>query len=190
MDRVTVTAENIDRAPDYCSASDQRDVLEPGWETWGIAYGRTRQRGQMSRSPDGVGAICLGADSEWGTWYGDVLVTGDGLRYGADGAELPHGTYHVDPGSMGDGWDDDHDAAADLVSVLEAAYARLGWEVDVQLGQGRTEAGASGYDARMAEEIDHVAEVAFGEFCGCEGSIAATLGGLVARGTIAAEVST
>ena len=83
-----VTAANLDEAREACSAVDQRDELVPGAETWGIAYEPGGQRGQMTRLPNGRGAIELGGSSEWGDWVGGLLVLDCGARYTEDGEEV------------------------------------------------------------------------------------------------------
>ena len=70
-----ITKENIEEARHSCAALDQARELTPGAETWGIIYQPGNQRGQMSRWPDGRGAVSFGSDSIWGNWEGDVLVT-------------------------------------------------------------------------------------------------------------------
>jgi hypothetical protein len=76
----TVTEENIEQAREDCAAIDQRDELAVGCETWEIKTPEG-QRGQMTRWPDGRGAICLGGDSQWGNFGGEggeILFTTDG----------------------------------------------------------------------------------------------------------------
>ncbi len=91
--------------------------------------------------------------------------------------EVPAGVHHIDPGSMGAGWDDDTAAARDLASVLRTAYERLGWPVTVDVGYGRNDADS---------EISRVADVAFEAFCGESGDVEATVEALESRGTIPA----
>ncbi|GAA5514755.1 hypothetical protein Dcar01_03516 [Deinococcus carri] len=83
--RNIVTAENIKDAREMLPL-DQGTELETGCETWGILY-TGGQRGQMTRWPNGRGAVCFGGDSEWGDWDGEILTTDDGTRYNEDGEE-------------------------------------------------------------------------------------------------------
>lgn len=94
------------------------------------------------------------------------------------------GSHEIDPGSMGDGWDDDDVAAESLAEVLREAYDRLGWEVRVSVGHRGSE--SDDMSTRAAEEIDHIAEAAFEAFCAHEGDYDATLAALVTRGIIPA----
>ena len=64
---IPVTAENLAEARDLCRAVDQAAELVPGAETWSIRCSGG-QRGQMSRWPNGRGAVSLGGDSLWGDW--------------------------------------------------------------------------------------------------------------------------
>jgi hypothetical protein len=67
---IVVTSQNIDDVRDSVVALDQRAEIVPGCETWPILYGRFGgQRGQMTVWPaEGRGAVCWGADSQWGDW--------------------------------------------------------------------------------------------------------------------------
>lgn len=87
INHTAVTAENLEDAKEGCVAISQRDELAPGCETWGILY-EGGQRGQMSRWPNGRGAVCYGADSLWGDWNGEVLVLDDGGRVSEYGEPL------------------------------------------------------------------------------------------------------
>ncbi len=79
-----VTAETLTEIRDTMSANDQARALEPGCETWAITYG-SGQRGQMTRWPNGRGAVCFGGLSLWGDWDGEVLRLDDGSRYDRNG---------------------------------------------------------------------------------------------------------
>jgi len=72
-----VTPDNLELVRENVPAIDQAERLEPGCETWGIIY-RGGQRGQMTRWPDGRGAVCWGGDSDWGEWLGDDLHLDNG----------------------------------------------------------------------------------------------------------------
>jgi hypothetical protein len=65
---IEVTEDNLDEARDACAAIDQENELIPGARTWGILSDGTGERGQMTRWPNGRGAICNGGDSIWGDW--------------------------------------------------------------------------------------------------------------------------
>jgi hypothetical protein len=83
----TITAANLADASLYCTALDQLRELVPGCVTWSIIYAGG-QGGQMTEWPSGRGAVCHGADSEWGDWTGDELTTDDGARYDRSGREI------------------------------------------------------------------------------------------------------
>lgn len=87
-----VDQDNIEHVKNNMSALDQAEALEPGCETWGITYDGG-QRGQMTRWPNGRGAICRGGDSDWGDWDGDILILDCGERVN-DAGETVH-EYHV-----------------------------------------------------------------------------------------------
>lgn len=56
------TEEDLLDARSNISACDQAADLMWGCETWGILYAPGDQRGQMTRWPDGGGAVCLGGE--------------------------------------------------------------------------------------------------------------------------------
>lgn len=87
MQRIIVTADNLDDAREACIALDQRRELEPGCETWDITYAGG-QSGQMTRWPNGRGAICRGGNSDWGDWAGDTLILDSGERVNESGATI------------------------------------------------------------------------------------------------------
>lgn len=68
------TTEELETAKTAMSVNDQRDELVIGCDTWPITYDPGQQGGQMTRWPNGRGAICLGGDSDWGDWGDDVLT--------------------------------------------------------------------------------------------------------------------
>lgn len=88
IDHIVVTASNIEATRETIGTRDQAKRLEPGCETWGIIYDGG-QRGQMTRWPNGRGAVAFGGDSEWGDWTRSpkvpanemVLLTDDGYAY-------------------------------------------------------------------------------------------------------------
>lgn len=87
----TVTKANIETLKETVSCVDQRDEFVPGCVTWGIIV--ASNRGQMTRWPNGRGAVAFGGDSHWGDWEtgcnGEpVLVLEDGTTYDEDGAEV------------------------------------------------------------------------------------------------------
>jgi hypothetical protein len=94
MQRIIVTADNLEAAKEACIALDQRRELEPGCETWGITYAGG-QRGQMTRWPNGRGAICRGGDSDWGDWDGDTLILDCGERVNDAGQTVHEYRLHV-----------------------------------------------------------------------------------------------
>lgn len=67
MDMATITEGNIEHTKQMCGAIDQRNELIVGCVTWGIIY-EGGQRGQMTRWPNGRGAVAYGGDSQWGDW--------------------------------------------------------------------------------------------------------------------------
>jgi hypothetical protein len=79
-----VDQDNIEHVRDNVYALDQAEALEPGCETWGITCAGG-QRGQMTRWPNGRGAICRGGDSDWGDWHGDTLILDSGERVNESG---------------------------------------------------------------------------------------------------------
>jgi hypothetical protein len=79
INRILVTASNLDDAKASCRANDQRNELAPGSETWGIIH-EGGQRGQMTRYANGRGAVCFGGDSSWGDWVGGMLALDSGDR--------------------------------------------------------------------------------------------------------------
>ncbi len=92
---MTVTTENIETVRATMAANDQRDELVPGCETWAIQYPQPGgDRGQMTRWPNGRGAVAFGAQSDWGDWHGDILTLdtrdndGDIIQYSEAGAPL------------------------------------------------------------------------------------------------------
>ena len=74
MERITVTEANLEWVKTSMAAGDQASELVIGCETWGIIYQPGGQRGQMTRWPDGRGAVAFGGDSQWGEWFGNILV--------------------------------------------------------------------------------------------------------------------
>ncbi len=74
MQHYIVTADNIDMVKTTMAACDQEGQLIPGCETWGIIYQPGNQRGQMTRWPNGRGAVDFGGDSAWGDWKGELLL--------------------------------------------------------------------------------------------------------------------
>lgn len=81
-----VTKTNIETACEECSATDQADQLVPGCETWLIPYQPGNQYGQMSRWPDGRGAVAFGGDSAWGDWDDrGILITDEGAGFNERG---------------------------------------------------------------------------------------------------------
>lgn len=71
MEKITVTAENIDAVKETMAAWDQAADLIPGCVTWGIIYQPGNQRGQMTTWPNGRMAISCGGDSVWGDCESD-----------------------------------------------------------------------------------------------------------------------
>lgn len=98
MNQYNVTEENINDVRLTMSANDQRDALEPGCWTAGIYYQPAGQRGQITRWPNGRGAICFGGDSHWGDWV-DVSQYGDPSTV-ADILALESGEYYDDNGQQ------------------------------------------------------------------------------------------
>ena len=94
------------------------------------------------------------------------------------------GSTEVDPGSMGDGWADDAEAARGLVEVLETVYARRGWTVDVSVGHRGSRDAEGDRDSDTARAIDAVAEAAFAAYCAESGDEAATLATLESAGEV------
>ena len=70
----TVTRDNLEATRETMGASDQREELVVGCETWPISYEPGHQAGQMTRWPNGRGAVCKGGPSDWGNWDGGVLL--------------------------------------------------------------------------------------------------------------------
>lgn len=97
------------------------------------------------------------------------------------------GSAEVDPGSMGDGWDDNEEAALGLVEVLESVYARLGWTVEVSVGSRGSRDAEGDRDSDTAQAIDAVAEAAFAAYCAESGDEAATLAALESVGEVPAS---
>ncbi len=86
MEHFKVTICNEDLMKERVAAGDQAEELVPGCETWGIIYQPGNQRGQMTRWPNGRGAVCFGGDSQWGDWVDDKLHIDDtGEVYDEDG---------------------------------------------------------------------------------------------------------
>lgn len=79
-----VTSENIEEIKADMSANDQRDEIAIGCETWGVLF--RGARGQMTRWPNGRGAVAFGSTSIWGTWCNGVLVADDGTVFDEYGA--------------------------------------------------------------------------------------------------------
>jgi hypothetical protein len=66
------TTDNIEQVRETVAALDQRAELVAGCETWAIYYDGGQRR-QMTVWPDARGAVCWGADSQWGDWRGGHL---------------------------------------------------------------------------------------------------------------------
>ncbi len=89
LDLTILTKNALDFARDRGTGicCDQAAELVIGCHTWAIFYA-PNQRGQMTRWPGGRGAVFFGGDSDWGDWYGDILVTDSGVHYDMSGAEV------------------------------------------------------------------------------------------------------
>jgi hypothetical protein len=89
MQKIIVTAENIEDVRESVPVVDQMAELEVGCETWGIIY-QGGQRGQMTIWPSGRGAVMHGGDSEWGEWDAQsrTLTTDDGTVYDEAGDKI------------------------------------------------------------------------------------------------------
>lgn len=103
-------------------------------------------------------------DSTWEEWYFtlDTMV----------------GSTEVDPGSMGEGWDNDQEAAEVLVEVLQEVFSRRGWIVDVSLGHGGSRDVQGDRDSDAARAIDAVTEKVFEVYCAENGDPVTTLAAL------------
>ena len=115
--------------------------------------------------------------------YGEESSTWEKWHFDLDTVE---GSTEVDPGSMGDGWDDDTEAACGLVEVLKEVYSRRGWTVEVSIGHRGSRDSEGDRDSAAAQAIDAVAERAFAAYCGESGGVAATLATLEAAGEMPA----
>ena len=73
----TVTEDNIEQVRRDMAAPDQARELEIGCTTWGFLRA-DGQRGQLTRWPNGRGAVCWGGNSHWGIWRGRRLTLDDG----------------------------------------------------------------------------------------------------------------
>lgn len=93
MDIIKIDESNISSVREIMSAAlDQAREAVIGCETWCIVYGGG-SRGQMTRWPNGRGAVCFGGESLWGEWTDGVLVLDeDGSRYDETGRLLYDGS--------------------------------------------------------------------------------------------------
>ena len=85
MERITVTADNLETVRETMHGRDQAEELVVGCETWGILYQPGNQRGQMTVWPNGRAAIMLGGNSAWGDWIDGQMLTDDGELYDSAG---------------------------------------------------------------------------------------------------------
>lgn len=88
--RNIITAEMLqDKELTSSFPLDQWAEMEVGCEAWLIWYDdKSDDTGMMTRWPSGRGAIATNADSEWGDWYGDVLITDSGIKYDKNGDQI------------------------------------------------------------------------------------------------------
>lgn len=91
VDGDVVTTATLSDARERCVALDQKRHICVGAQTWPVFYGGG-QRGQMTRLPNGRGAVCFGADSLWGWWQDDHLHID------------PKSALRVDPDGDGSSW--------------------------------------------------------------------------------------
>ena len=97
IDHRTVDEATIADDRRACVALDQARALVPGATTWGIRYAGG-QRGQMSRWPDGRGAIATGGDSAWGDWI--PVPSADGRGGLVETLALDAGGYYDEYGQV------------------------------------------------------------------------------------------